>query len=87
MTRLYTLLRNGNSMPFLFFFFLSLFSFHLLSQSQTLWLQEWASATGSQNGTPNRVVNLPDASDYLYVAGSTANEYGNYDLLLTKFDD
>jgi hypothetical protein len=58
----------------------------LSAQPQTFYLEEWHASDGSQDETPDRVVSVYDFIGHTYVAGSTLNQYGRKDLLLTKFN-
>ncbi|MCB9051252.1 MAG: SBBP repeat-containing protein [Lewinellaceae bacterium] len=59
----------------------------LCAQEKTFYLEEWYAATGQQAESVDRLVSITDASSNLYVAGGQLNQYGKYDLLLTKYDD
>lgn len=56
------------------------------AQTQTLVSEAWASDKGTQNFF-QRNMTVTDANLNVYVAGATLNANGNYDLLLTKYDD
>lgn len=59
----------------------------LCAQEKTFYLEEWYAATGQQAESVDRLVSITDASSNFYVAGGQLNQYGKYDLLLTKYDD
>ena len=59
----------------------------LSAQEQTFYLEEWHATEGEQAESLDRLVSITDASSNLYVAGSQLNQYGKYDLLLTKYDN
>lgn len=59
----------------------------LSAQEQTFYLEEWHATEGEQAESLDRLVSISDASSNLYVAGSQLNQYGKYDLLLTKYDN
>jgi len=46
---------------------------------------DWSSTTGSQNFFYKNITKT-DASGAIYVAGATMNGYGNYDILLVKYN-
>ena len=46
---------------------------------------DWSSTTGSQNFFYKNVTKT-DASNNVYIAGATMNGYGNYDMLLVKYN-
>ncbi len=59
----------------------------LFAQEKTFYLEEWYATTGQQAESVDRLVSITDASSNLYVAGSQVNDFGKYDLLLTRYDD
>ncbi|MCB0598397.1 MAG: SBBP repeat-containing protein [Lewinellaceae bacterium] len=59
----------------------------LYAQEKTFYLEEWYATAGEQAEAIDRLVSIADDAANLYVAGSQLNEYGKYDLLLTKYDD
>ncbi|MCO6492991.1 MAG: hypothetical protein J5I98_31520 [Phaeodactylibacter sp.] len=59
----------------------------LYAQEKTFYLEEWHATAGQQADAIDRLVSIADDAANLYVAGSQLNEYGKYDLLLTKYDD
>ncbi|HMQ47904.1 MAG TPA: SBBP repeat-containing protein [Saprospiraceae bacterium] len=58
-----------------------------VAAQETLYLEEWYAGKGSQEAASlDRVLSVTDISSNLYVAGSTINQYGKYDLTLTKYN-
>ena len=55
-------------------------------QVETTYLEEWYASDGSQIEATDRVVSQPDIDGNLYVSGTTLNQYGKQDLLLTKYN-
>jgi hypothetical protein len=61
-------------------------SLSVYSQPVNQVFEEWVTSDGTQNYFIKAAVET-DGDGFVYVAGATLNNAGNYDLLVSKYDD